>query len=39
MSIEPWIDSAIPIVVRFGLQVLGALVVAWRQDTGARNPA
>jgi small conductance mechanosensitive channel len=27
MSIEPWIESAIPIVVRFGLQVLGALVV------------
>jgi small conductance mechanosensitive channel len=27
MSIEPWINSAIPILVRFGLQVLGALAV------------
>jgi small conductance mechanosensitive channel len=27
MSFEPWVASAIPILVRFGLQVLGALVV------------
>jgi small conductance mechanosensitive channel len=27
MSVEQWVNSAIPILVRFGLQVLGAVVV------------